>query len=515
MVQIALRQIGFHLLTWSSRNKDRYPRYFAAFLIFAGGLVTSSVILTAMHPAAGEIAQSALIRLGLLINITLAGLFLLLVLAFALKTFGEGVKIERHAAPLLLLAAPDGISPDVLIVRQEGETDRQFDDRANAAAKESTHTHWVVVIPYRSPVLTMFGDIARTYNRDEPIFAREEWADRFDGRIATKGTIFSTETAESYAAYIRDFISFYREWSPRKKVELSAGKSPSVLLDILKNSANILLFVLLSVSAFGQSKTAQVAEAVGTRIREIPASGADVSYTFDMGGGSMKNFNRVGNGRSNYTDLLKNTPGFFNDEGGRLVSVTVNGETIAKGLQVEYVNQSPATQAEQMRPYRAETPVMDKPAFRVPDSLQMQEYAERVKYEVWKANRATERFLRPVQDVVLFALWEWMWLATLLTLLPWIVSSICARQGFWEWHRKSNQATMIVSGVYALLLVACFFLWLKFIDTPSWVLLILAIILGRATLWALDRLNPDYRPKKGNDPNQPASTFFSKLNERN
>lgn len=341
MVQIALRQIGFHV--------QRYAPH-AALAVMV--IVAASLFLTAMHPAAGEIAQNALITAGLLINISLVGFAMLLAIAFAIKVFSEGVKIEREKerAPLLL-PAPDGIAPDALIRLEEGETPEQFDARAAVAAERSTVSRWAVVIPFRSPVLTIFGDSARTYNRDEPIFARPEWAEQFDGRIAKEGTSFSTETPEDYAKYIRSFVKVYREWAPRRKAELTAGRPTGLVLEILKHSANILLFILLSVSVFGQSKTRQVDEALGTRIREIPEAGAGISYTFDTGG-KVKVYNRTGDGRSSYTELLQKRPGIgsFNDEGGRLVSVTMNGEIVAKAAHVELVNSAPSTAATKSAP---------------------------------------------------------------------------------------------------------------------------------------------------------------------
>lgn len=502
MIQIALRQIAPHI-------RRNLPNAALAVMV----IVAASIFLTAMHPAAGEIAQSALIQIGVYINMAFAALTLLVVVALALKTFGEGVKVEREMgrAPLLL-SPPDGIAPDVLVTLLEGETLDEFDARAEDAEKQSRATRWAVVIPYRSPVLTIFGDTAVTYNRDEPIFARPEWAEAFDGRIAKPGVVFSAETPEQYAEYCRKFVTAYREWAPRRKAELTAGRSSGMVLEVLKHSANILIFVLFSVAAFSQSKTEQVAEAVGTRIREIPSAGTDVSYTFETPGGGMKTYNRIGDGKTNIVALLKKTPAFFNDEGGRLVAVTLDGEVVAKGEQVERVNQSPS---DQMRPYRAETPVMDKPTFSMPDSVGMEEYAERAKRSIDIGTRMIEQAALPWWEVLMYAFWQWSPGFILLVGSAWLWAKVGATEGFWNVHRYAKRVLIWITLCSATLIAINVYLYFVSLRTPPGALAIVAAIEFGIAYGILCWVNPDYRPKKGNDRAQPANEFFTKLNERN
>lgn len=517
MTQIALRQIGFHVITWASRNKDSYPRYFAAFALFVAGIVAASLILTAIHPAAGEIFQSYVIAAGMIVTLTGGAIACTLLVTLFIAVATNVTKLKsfeakpKDHAPLPL-PPPDGIAPDVLVTLREGETLDEFDARAEDAEKQSRATRWAVVIPYRSPVLTIFGDTAVTYNRDEPIFARPEWAETFDGRIANPGVVFSAETPEQYAEYCRKFVTAYREWAPRRKAELTAGRSSCMVLEVLKHSANILLLLLFSVAAFSQSKTEQVAEAVGTRIREIPSAGMDVSYTFETPGGGSKTYNRIGDGKTNIVNLLKKTPAFFNDEGGRLVAVTLDGEVVANGEQVERVNQSPS---DQMRPYRAETPVMNKPAFAVPDSVDMEEYAERAKRSIDIGTRMIEQAALPWWEVLMYAFWQWSPGLILLVGSAWLWAKVGATEGFWNVHRYAKRVLIWITLCSATLIAINVYLYFVSLRTPPGALAIVAAIEFGIAYGILCWVNPDYRPKKGNDRAQPANEFFTKLNERN
>lgn len=490
-----------HLLSFVKNNGGFMRACIATMIVLIISLVLASLVLTIHHPATGEIVQDALIRAGLLINITLVGFALLLAFAVGIKIFSEGVRIHRvEPAPQLLLRDQTGISPDVLIVRQAGEDDTAFDARAEEAARHSSAARWVVVIPFRSPVLTIFADTARTYNRDEPIFFREEWAEKWDGRIELPGTVFSTETAEEYAGYCRNFISMYREWAPRKKAEMTAGRSAGLVLEILKHSANVLLFVLLSVGLFGQSKTRQVDEA---RIREIPSVGSDVSFSFDING-SIKTFNRTGDGHSTYTDLLKKTPGLkkWNDEGGRLISISRDGEVITKGPEVEYVNQAPR---DRMRPVQAET----RKPFSIPDSASMQDYAEDAKRYIDEGTDLVEDAAVTWWEVIMYAFWRWSPLLIIIVGGSWLWAKGGAVEGYWSIHRYAKQILFWVTFTSGTLIAINFLLFFVSIGTPPGVLALIAAAEFAIAYGVLCWVNPDYRPKRGNDPERGMVTSFA------
>lgn len=499
------------LLAFAKNNAGQLRAYIAGLILFVVGLVISSLVLTVQHPAAGEIIQDALIRAGLLINLALVGFALLLALAFGIKTFSEGVSIQRTEPAQLLLPAQSGISPDVLIIRQAGEDDAAFDARADEAAQHSTATRWVVVIPFQSPVLTIFENGAKVFDRDEPIFALPEWAEQFDGRIAPAGSLFADETPEQYAEYCRKFVSEYREWAPRKKGRNSAGRSHTFVLDIIKNSANILLFLLMSVGLFAQSKTRQVDEALGTRIREIPAVGADVSFSFDINGG-IKTFNRTGDGRSTYTDLLKKTPGLktWNDEGGRLISISRDGEVIAKGPQVEHVNQSPR---DRMRPVQAETRVVGNKPFSIPDSASMQDYAQDAKRYIDEGTDLVEDAAITWWEVIMYAFWRWSPLLIIIVGGSWLWAKGGAVEGYWSIHRYAKQILFWVTFTSGTLIAINVLLFFVSIGTPPGVLAFIAAAEFAIAYGVLCWVNPDYRPKRGNDPEQGiVTTFANRLN---
>lgn len=481
--------------------------------IMAAAIFVAGLWMSVQHPAAGEIWQNQIINTMLLLILLGSAFFAGVIVRGFYRSCVEikpdmpvgtgpierallwvGVRLDRPEPTPALPAwsAPD-VSPDEIVCLLPGESAAEYAARAKAMRETATPSRWVAVIPFREVAAVIYtGEHTENlfvFSRNLPPFADIVP----EGKGVPPTWDFAAETEDQYRHYAGWFAYYFRRWASGEKLRIDAGRAGKTILETLAAkgaaSVNILLFVLLSFSAFGQ-KLEQV-KATGIS-GKIPDEGVPVSFIFEK-----TDIYRTGNGQSTYAELLTSAPNYRDGGGGKLQAIIANNKSMWKASAVEQVAQT--KEVDPMRPHRAETPVMNKPAFAVPDSAEMDEYADRVKYEIWKANKATERALRPINDVILFFLLEWMWLATLLTLLPWVASAICARQGFWEWHRKANQATMFVTGGYGILWVACAFLWLKLIGTPSWVLLILAVILAKITVWLLDRLNHDYRPNRGND----------------
>jgi hypothetical protein len=456
----------------------------AAFSALA--LVIASFILTAMHPAAGEILSSLLIKVGLLINLALAGLSLLVLVGFAAWGFGKGINIRLvpvDNAPARLSAVSRSTDKDEFIILWPGGDEAEFLAKGLAAKEGKSSASpwkWSVLIAYRSTHVTICGDDVKTYCRDEAIFARPEWPD-YSGRIAEPGTAFTTETPEQFDAFVRKFVQIFREWSQRVKAEQTAGKVGIPMLEILKHSANVALFLLLSVSAiFAQSKTRQVDNILGTRIREIPPAGADVSFIFE----GDKTYNRIGDGKSDYTSLLQKSPGIgkFNDEGGVLIAVTKDGEVIAKAARAERVNATPATKAEQMRPVPVDdappVAVMDRPAFAVPDSLAVADMMETgkegfdyLKSEAWK-------MVKPVWGFVAYVALSVFPLLFCLAGLFKYFSGTAAKEGFYglsvvgRWirgvHEAASGGTLIICWVITAAFLVNEFLWFVYLGWNLW-----------------------------------------------
>jgi hypothetical protein len=511
-VKMLQKAILFHLFTWATRHKEAYPKYVFGFLFAVAAMTVSGLALAALHPAAGEIYQGFFIRFGFLIMLAGAGILLTLVVtAFvAVATSVSRMEIKALPAPQSPLALLSGISiaPDVLLIMHPNDDPEQFAELVKQEAKLANNGRWVVVLQFRFPLVTIFGAETYTYDRDEPIFARPD-VPELSGRIAPAGTLFVEETEAQFVTYVKAFVREFRDWSPRKKAALSAGRTGSPALEILKHSANILLFLLFSVAAFGQSKTQQVADAVGVHIREIPATGSDISYTFETPGGGLKTYNRIGDGQSSYTQLLQKVPGVgtFNDEGGRLVEIQRDGVLVARGAHVEYVNQSPA---DDMRPRRAETPVMDKPAFETPDSAAMIEMAERAQYEIWKASQTAGAVAKPWWEVVMSVFWVLYPLLLIFSLIAWVFARVFASEGMMMEHKYARRALVIVLLSVAAVVLCNLMLWAISTGAGPIPLTLFACVLAVVAYFIVSRLTPNFTPARGNEPERGMITDFQR-----
>lgn len=461
----------------------------AAFSALA--LVIASFILTAMHPAAGEIMRDILIKVGLLINLTLAVFAAVVLLAFVAWGFGKGITIKLtpvDAPARLLPAVVEPIDKDEFIILWPGGDKDDWLQKCEQAKEErakETTWKWLVFLAYRSTHVTICANEVLTYQRDEAIFARPEWPN-FSGCIAEPRTAFTTETPEQFADFVKRFMPIFREWSPRIKAEQTPGKVGVPMLEILKHSANIAaLFLLFSVSVFAQSKTRQVDEILGTRIREIPAAGTDVSFIFE----GDKTYNRIGDGKSDYTALLQKSPGIgkFNDEGGVLIAVTKDGEVIAKAARAERVNATPSTKAEQMRPVPVDdappVAVMDKPAFAVPDSLAVADMMEEgkegfdyLKSEAWK-------MVKPVWGFVAYVALSVFPLLFCFAGLFKYFAGTASKEGFYglsvvgRWirgvHEAASGGTLIICWIITAAFLVNEFLWFVYLGWNLWAMFVL------------------------------------------
>lgn len=483
------KMVFFHGMTWLSRNKDTYPKYIFTAILAVAVLVSCSFILIAENPAAGEIVQNTMIEIGILINVGLVAGFVLVFLSFMAYGFGKGITINLAPAQTMQALPEYSIEPDILIVRREGESKEDFDNRIEAAVKTSTMSRWVVVIWFRLPNVSIFGTNTMTYTRDEPIFLRDEWP-KYDGRVSQVGTMFTEETLDEYNAYIRNFVRVYREWAPRKKIELSAGKHGGPVLEILKHSANVLLFILLSISAFGQKFEQVNATPISGK---IPDAGLRVTYEFEKG-----DLYRTSDGRKSFSDLLKSVPNYRDGGGGKLISIRVatgKKEVVAyKSQAIEQVAEK--SRAEIMRPNDAVNP----DGWRMPDSIEMQVMAEKAKYEIWKASQQVGAIARPWWEVVMTAFWVVLPFLVVVGGVLWFAAMVFAREGMLLYHKNTRAAfavIAVIAGGVLLVNILLTSVWFGFGPVA------LIAVAGAETFIAYKVVSwiiPDFRPARGNEP---------------
>lgn len=478
------------------------PYAFAAAAV-AVGLLIAATTLAASHPALGEIVESVIITAGgylLAVGLFAFGSFIAYnfarssarvwkedVLPFAV----DSVKQIGAGAVEPLPFAVD-ISPDIIVVGAPGESKEAIAARLESAREHITPSRWVVYIEYRNPVAAIYTH----GGAPDIVFTREDAPFQHDGfaRIVPESARFVDETPEMFAEYLSRFAFVFREWSPRKKVAADQGRAGRTVLDIV-NPSLALFFAFFALPSFAQN-AAQVSDALGTRIREIPAAGSEVLYEFET-----KEFSRVGDGRKDYVTLLKSAPMYRDNRGGRFVALYLNGRPVVKGEQVQAVAERDA-----MRP-RTFTRTDEPVSYGLPDSLGMADMAEQVRYEIWKATEAAGQGVRPWWSVVMFALWRVFPFLIVALGVTWLFAGVCAKEGMYTLHKQSRRAfAVILLGVAAILLTNFLLMAVAAGFGPLGLTLVAAaetFAAYKIVTW----LVPDFRPALGNEPRRQGSYY--------
>lgn len=507
----------YHFTAWLSRNRDSYPRWIiitaAAYIVTVGGAIT----LTALSPNAGEIIAGFFIRLSFFLNLTLAaGACLLLVAALAWN-FGKGINIQFVNVQASLLPSQTGvdIAPDVFVLSEANESADEYAARLADVAKGSTATRWIVSIPFRSPILTMFADEAYTYERDEEIFARANWPG-FDGRVVPSGTTFLSETPAQYAEYVRRFAEIYREWAPRKKAELASGSRKTI--EILSGAVSVFLLLFLSACPLSaQTKTQQVSAMFGGRIG-VPEAGQQIMYELESG----KAIDRIGDGRSNYVELLKKVPGYI-DQGGKVVAVWNGTACMARAGSVERVNLPPASTLAPSKesgsmgyytPSQTGDPARPRmltggggsvePAggagLQPIDSLEMARQAEQVKEMIGFYHSEIWRAVRPWWGVVMFVFWFLVPIGAVAGSVCWFLAAFASSEGMIDVHKASRRALVYIVGAAASVLMVNIPMTMVYNHAgPGWIIFV-CIIQAALAYNVAKRLVPNFQPAPGNSP---------------
>lgn len=515
MLQQVKQQAAFHLLTFLSRNRDRWPRLIINAGLFAAALIVAGLWFSIKHPAAGEIWQNQLISVVLVFVTITAGF---LGFAIARGIYLSAPEITRDMPPTLSLPekvflmfgvrigdatpalpastwTPPDAHPDILICNLPGETPDQFADRMEAAIEQANVARWVVVIKQGFPAGMIYGapDAAMEFLRDWPPFQTETWLP--EQRIVPVGTRFRHETEEQFQGYVERFMEHYPEWAGRKKITGEKTRAGFVFQQVIK-AASVLLFLLFSVATFAQKAEQVAATPIANK---VPGEGVNVAYVF-----AQTDLYRTADGRKTFAELLTALPGYRNGGGGHLMAIMVDGKSVYKASPTGEVEPRPATKAATMRPY-SETVSPDElgQSFVMPDSAGMVEMADRAKYEIWKASNMVEDAARPWYEVFMYAFWRWSWLFGLLIMLSWVWAAVGAKEGFWDVHRVAKRILVILTLIVGSLFAINIYLFIMSLNFPGWVLFIAAVIEAWVIYWVIQRVNPDYRPAAGNNARRP------------
>ena len=274
-----------------------------------------------------------------------------------------------------------------------------------------------------------------------------------------------------------------------------------------------IIFLFSALTAIGQtSKTRQVDEALGTRIREIPAQGDNIEYAFQIGRKDVS-FYRTGDGASQYTELLQRTSGIgdYNDQGGTLLFVKKNGEVVARRNAAGSISEQPT--ANRVRyvkntgdPMRTTDVPRVPDGFSMPDSMQVVERLDGLKRDItgWKGKMW--QTIAPVWD---FCMWFFSSVAVLLVSLIFFFRYIAASAaneslvgiygnviaGRWMVSVQQNAAVLTLACVWLIAAVMWVnvVLWMVWADLSLWLMVPCAAVLAWLAEKVTDWLVPNLR----------------------
>lgn len=528
-----------HMATWMNNNRTNYPKFIYHSAALAVGILFAALAINTVSAQAGDIAEDVIMQVATAVSAVLA----CIIIASAARNVHlafSGPPVIPWAEPKQLTAEtawqPPAISPDHIIALLPGETMADFAKRAAEMAEKATNAIWVAIIQPKGGIAVYRGPHLAPL-----LFSRgaEPFADLLpDGQKWPEGLTYENETADEYRHYCDWFAFYFAKWAPEEKLIAAPEQAGRTYLDTMAEKAKAVTVVfsllLLCAPAFGQSKTRQVDEALGTRIREIPQAGDRVEYRFAEAGKEQV-YTRTGDGHSEYTDLLKKTKGFvtFNDQGGDLIAVLKNGEVVARAENVERVNATPArpdrnaaylpenNTGDPVRPRGliptageiAETPRTDQPTeFHFPDSASIARTLDGAKHEIDYRKTELWHTVKPIWE---FVMWGFASVIFMLLCIGGIFryfSKTAKNEAFYglSWigntirrvHEAASGGTLVICWIISTVMLIDVFMWFIYMDWPIWAVLVVWF----PVLWVAEKLTnwvtPDppqfggYRPSQ-------------------
>ena len=526
-----------HLCHYANEHRDKYPPLVIRGLFYACTIALAFMLaaigLNLISGSTGRISEDIIMQAGtaflFCLFCFLSGLisraFLLSVPEVISTPTGE--KTQRAIAAGVEWTPPD-IAPDNLVCLLPGEQMEQYSNRFRKAEKSRAYAIWSVVIPpFSAECVILTGDESTDF-----FFSRghEPFVDQLqEGERLPANLDHVRESLEQYQRYVDWFCAHYIRWVGSAKLEANHGRAQRTLLEIVEQKARTVALVFLAVLFIpallgAQSKTRQVDENLGTRIRETPKPGDKVVFAFNEGG-KEQYYYRAGDGNSEYTDLLRHAPGIggYNDEGGTLLWIEKNGEVICRADHIQKVNESPVgpnreiylTESKTGDPVRprgtfeappAGTTRTDGPlTLSYPDSATLALRLDGVKNEIRQNRSKIWASVAPVWD---FLMWCFGGLLIFLIcawgILNYIAGSAANESlvtvygrviaGRWIVAAQQNSAALclVVCWIIVITMLINEFLWLVWLDIPLWTLLILWFpslwLAKRMTDWAVPNL---------------------------
>lgn len=522
-----------NMVSWMVANRLTYPIFFLWAGIVAVGFLFAALAMHMVSTGVGRIVEDIILQAGAGVGI-IAFLTVFSTMLWGSIRAGSHVwqtwserEPEQADEPKAIPAEtrrkwqPLSISPDTLFYQTNGETMAEF--AARVSAFTPTMAEWGVLVKRGELQVTVLTPGAGIHfeREDEPFLPMLK-----EDEPRPRGVDHLNETQEDFEKYCYWLSLHLKPWTTIKKYEHAPNEAHKTAVEILKAEAKTvtvaLSFLLFCLPVFGQSKARQVDEVLGTRIREIPESGEKITFVFREGS-KDKYYERTGDGKSEYTDLLQKTSGLvkYNDQGGELVAIMKNGEAIAKAAHVERVNEVPKQKSpvapngavylppnntgDPIRPRGTlqgpdveNTPVTDEsPRYHFPDSSQTAATLEDAKEVItgWKG-----KFWEQIKPIWSFVMW--LFSSVVIMLICFIglfryVAKTAANEslvsiygrvivGGWIVRAQQNAAatTLGLTWIIAIVVLIDIFLWLVWLDLPIWTLLLVWFPI----LWTAEKL---------------------------
>lgn len=512
-----VRNAPIHITTWMYDNKKTYPGFIFRAGIVAAGFLFAALAIHMVSTGVGRIVEDIILQAG-------AGVGLIAFIALFGKMFVDTWKAGAYVAhtwnenktepEAKVLAAgpvwqPPSLGVDMLVCLLPGETLASFHEREKAAKAATSYAIWAAIIPpfqNAAAIYTAEEETDFIFTRGDEPFLNPDAPDYVDRRAWDH----SDETYQAYTQYVDFFAPRFVKFAEQKKLVVKQERASRTFFEI--NAAKaltatvVLSFLLFCLPVFGQSKARQVDEVLGTRIREIPEAGEKVTFVFREGS-KDKYYERTGDGKSEYTDLLQKTSGLvkYNDQGGELVAIMKNGEAVAKAAHVERVNEVPKQQspvapngavylppnntADPVRPYGtlespgvANTPVTDEPLnIHIPTPDEVQTTLDNASREIDYRKTEAWAAIKPI--------WKWI-MGMFFSIVPLFIclgglfryyAGTAANESFYglsgigilirRVHETASGVTLLICwGIATILLIDEFMLFV-YLGIPLWLML--------------------------------------------
>lgn len=276
----------------------------------------------------------------------------------------------------------------------------------------------------------------------------------------------------------------------------------------------VLVFTIAALTAFAQSKTMQVDQALGTRAtRDIPQTGDRIEYVFQVGRRDVSYY-RDGDGQSEYTALLQKTSGMgdYNDQGGTLLFVKKNGEVVARGNAAGSIAEQPTARRvravdEAEDPMRTVSITNEPPGgFTMPDSMQVAERLDVAAdaFDEMKAKAWT--FVQPIWRFVVHIFSSFLLLLVCLIGLCRYVAKSAANEslvstygrvivGGWIVKAQENAAasTLFLTWIIAIVALIDIFMWMVLLNIPTWTIVLVWFPILWFAQWITNFIVPNAR----------------------